>query len=49
MWTIDGYPLSGYTLMRPDGSASDWNFSRMWDAIAIRDAINRGEIRPKAS
>ena len=46
MWTISGDPCNGYRLVNPDGENSVWHFSKMWDAIEMRDAINRGEIKP---
>jgi hypothetical protein len=46
MWTITGDPCNGYRLINPAGEPSEWHFSKMWDAIDVRDAINRGEIKP---
>lgn len=46
MWTISGGPCNGYHLVSPDGEKSIWHFSKLWDAIGTRDAINRGEISP---
>ena len=46
MWTITGSPCNGYRLVSPNGENSPWHFSQMWDAIEVRDAINRGEFKP---
>jgi len=46
MWTISGGPINGYHLITPAGETSVWHFSKLWDAIDARDAINRGEIKP---
>lgn len=47
MWTVSGGPCNGYTLLTPAGERSVWHFDKMWDAIDLRDKINRGEYKPK--
>lgn len=45
VWTIVGGPLNGYRLHDTIGDPSIWHFTKMWDAIRVRDSINRGEMK----
>jgi hypothetical protein len=49
MWTISGNAVRGYRILTPDGEPSPWHFAYVSDAVAVRDAINRGELVPSRS